>query len=85
MLLDSLITLINLLLKGLAGVAKGLVSILPVSPFKDINNSVVAKYLGNLNWIIPISTMLTITVAWLSAIAVYYLVQIVLRWTKSIQ
>lgn len=45
----------------------------------------VEKYLGMLNWFIPIDSMISIGIVWVSAIAVYYGVQLILRWIKAIE
>ena len=42
-------------------------------------------YLGYLNWVIPVSQMLTIGTAWLVAIGLYYLYSVIARWIKLIQ
>lgn len=63
-------------------------SILPDSPFKflhDYSTSPIGQWLGNINWFIPINSFLAITQVWLSAIIVYYVIQIVLRWAKAIE
>ncbi len=58
---------------------------LPASPFKDTFSAMADNtVLQYLNYFIPIGDFLTITTVWLSAIAVYYAYQIVLRWIKAI-
>ena len=67
---------------------KGALSLLPDSPFQYLQsygNSPVGQWLGYLNWFIPINTFLAITLAWLSGILVYYVIQIILRWAKAIE
>ena len=66
---------------------EGALSILPDSPFamlEDYSTSVVGKWLGWVNWFIPINFMVTVFAAWCSAILVYYVIQIILRWAKAI-
>lgn len=85
MLWDWLVDFINAIIVGLADVFNVIISILPDSPFTFINNSDVSKYLGYLNWVIPIETFISITVLWVTAIVIYYSVSIVLRWIKAIE
>ena len=86
MLWDWLVNFINAIIVGLADVFNVIISILPDSPFTFINNSLdVSKYLGYLNWVIPIETFVSITVPWVTAIVIYYSVSIVLRWIKAIE
>ena len=62
---------------------------LPISPFyRFFNNwegfAVIQQYLKYVNWFVPISILLDMLVVWLSAIAVFYGVQAVLRWIKIV-
>ena len=84
MLIKVIVGFINLIIKFLGAVAESLIGILPTSPFLVFQN-VNIPYLDTLNWVIPIDVMFSITVYWLSSIAIYYLVQVVLRWVKVIQ
>ena len=62
-----------------------LLSLLPLSPFTEVINSLEAlPYLGYINWFIPIGSMLKIGVAWLGAIALYYAYSVIARWLKLI-
>ena len=62
-----------------------IVNVLPRSPFLQFIENVEMPYLPYLNWLIPVREMVQVFGAWLGAIAVFYLVQIVLRWVKVIQ
>lgn len=63
-----------------------LVDFLPISPIVFIQSiPEVEKYLGMLNWFIPIYTLISMTEAWLTAIVTYYVVQAILRWAKIIE
>lgn len=62
-----------------------IVSVLPTSPvqrylsaFDDL------PYLSWLNWFIPVSSILVVMETWLTAIALFYLYSIILRWIKAI-
>jgi len=85
MLADFFISIANFFIEALAGVANIALSILPPSPFQVVSNADVTNYLGYFNWVVPVNTILTITIYWLGAIAIYYVVQVILRWVKIIQ
>lgn len=62
---------------------------LPVSPVQRfLQNwngiSTIQQYLKYINWFIPVSILLDILVAWLSAIAIFYMVMAILRWVKVV-
>lgn len=63
-----------------------LIDILPKSPIYFVNSiPEVKKVLGYLNWFFPIDAMLALTEAWLTAIVIYYIVQVILRWIKVVE
>lgn len=60
--------------------------LLPDSPFASFEiPEIVRDILGYVNYFVPISAMLVVGTSWLAAIGIYYAVQTVLRWTKSIK
>lgn len=61
-------------------------ALLPSSPFADIEiPQEVKNILGYVNYFIPIRAMLAIAGAWLGAIGVYYLYQVILRKVNAIK
>lgn len=61
-------------------------ALLPLSPFTEVIDSLESvPYLGYLNWFIPVGTCLKIGTLWLSAIIIFYIYSIILRWIKAIQ
>ena len=69
-------------------VFEGILLLLPTSPFVNIKSHldpVFLDILGYVNYYIPIGTILTIVVAWLGCIAIYYLYQLVLRTIKAVE
>ena len=65
--------------------ADALAKVLPLSPFQQyIASFKNIPYLGYLNWFLPIGTCIKIGAAWLSAIALFYLYSIIMRWLKMI-
>ena len=63
-----------------------IIDILPKSPITYIaSNPEVEKVMGYVNFFIPIYSMIGILEAWLSAIVIYYVVQVILRWAKVVE
>ncbi len=61
-------------------------SLLPTSPFvRYINALSTVPYLAYLNWFIPIPTFLAIGQAWLTAVGIFYIYSIILRWIRAIE
>lgn len=59
---------------------------LPDSPFVMLQRSAsVNQVIGIVNWIVPFSQMVAILQVWLTAVAVYYVYQIILRWAKAVE
>lgn len=80
---------------GIIEILINIVNLLPESPFATIFDGLVngfpadfpytlAFVLNFLNWLFPISAIMELFSAWLFAIAIYYVFQIVLRWGKVI-
>lgn len=60
-------------------------SVLPLSPFAPYIDQLAAlPFLGYLNWFIPVGALLKIGTAWLTAIGLYYLYSVIMRWIKLI-
>ncbi len=69
----------------LSGLADGLISLLPLSPFTEMIATLEQfPYLGMLNWFIPIAPMVGIAGGWLLAIGLYYAYSVIARWLKLI-
>lgn len=69
-----------------SGIGDKIIDFLPGSPIVFLQSiPEVEKYLGMLNWFIPIYSMISITEAWLVVVLLYYVVQVVLRWVKVIE
>lgn len=69
--------------------AEWALSILPDSPFIVIDsisiNDQIYEYIQYINWFVPVPAIVALLSAWTSAILVYYIVQIVLRWANAIE
>lgn len=82
---DIFQSVVDTITTGMLNACKLVFNILPNSPFKVIDNSVINEYIPGLNWIFPISQMVAILEAWVSCILTYYAYQIILRWSKAIK
>lgn len=78
--------LFNWISESFQTIGDKIVSFLPSSPIVYLESiPEVEKYLSMVNWFIPIYSMISLTEAWLLAVVLYYIVQIVLRWIKVIE
>lgn len=63
-----------------------IIDFLPGCPIQFIHTiPEVKKYLGMVNWFIPIDSMISLATVWLLAVGAYYAYQLVLRWIKAIE
>lgn len=59
---------------------------LPKDPFIEyINNLSIPQYVNYVNWFVPVTEILNIMSIWLTAVAAYYLISVVLRKAGVIQ
>lgn len=80
------IGLINALIRGVGKILSILLFLLPDSPFTNfLKTSPIVKYLGYINYFIPIADMIGILSLWTIAIGLVYIVQIALRWAKAME
>lgn len=67
------------------GLIQNIISLLPTSPFAPfIQEFSSLPFLGYLNWFFPVRACLTVMAAWLSAITLFYIYSVVMRWVKLI-
>lgn len=85
MVTDFIVYIINKIIYIVGIALNTIFGLLPNTPFAIDETSVISEYMGYLNWIIPIDKILIVTMSWLTAIALYYVYQIVLRWIKAIE
>jgi hypothetical protein len=53
--------------------------------YLNTSASGVGKFLGMLNWFVPIAEMVVVLEIWGTAIVIWYLASIALRWVKAIE
>lgn len=81
--MDFLEGILNGLIEICGNAVNGVLSLLPMSPFSNLSLSVGADIVAYINFFVPVGQMITISSAWLSCIAIWYVVQICLRWLKA--
>ena len=60
-----------------------ILSVLPTSPLQPVIASLSSvDWLGYVNYFVPVGSFVAIGSVWLTAIAVYYVYQVILRWLK---
>lgn len=60
--------------------------LLPDSPFKDFSfPPEIETFLGYLNYYIPFSTLVTIALAWVTCVGIYYSYQLILRFIQAVK
>lgn len=64
----------------------GVVALLPRSPFTVIIDKIGGiPHLDWLNWFFPVQSVLTVFALWLSAVSLFYLYSIIMRWVRAIK
>ncbi len=85
MILNGLISFFNFLICSVGNLFTLIFSILPDSPFSVIYPFLSNGWFKNLNWLIPIPEIIVFLTSWLSAVLVYYVASIFLRFIKAIE
>jgi len=76
----------NWLGEKFSDLADKLINALPSSPIVWLQaNSEINKYMSYVNWFIPVYTFIGMMEVWLTAVVIYYVVQVILRWAKIVE
>ena len=76
----------NLVADKFQSLGNSIIQSLPGSPVQWLAaNPTIQKYLGWVNWFIPIQSIVAVYEGWLVCIVIYYVVQVILRWLKIIE
>ena len=61
--------------------------LLPDSPFDFIAtaDTDITKFIRQINWIIPVSSILVFLEVWLSSVLTFYAIKVILRWAKVLK
>lgn len=63
---------------------KGIIDLLPDSPFQMLDNSPISKYLVYINYFVDFAFIVDTLTLWLVAVAGYYTYSVILRMIKTI-
>lgn len=89
MLWTFIVKFLNALIKGLGKALSVIMFLFPNSPFQKIfgaiEKSPIAKFLGTMNYFLPIAEIVAVGVTYLACISVYYVVSTAARWVKAIE
>lgn len=85
--MDVFITFFQWIIDGFANILKYAIFLLPDSPFNFLStgDTDIARWIRQMNWIIPISSILLFLQAWIAAVLVFYFLKVILRWAKVLQ
>ena len=88
-LMNGITWIFNFILR-LVGMALGVIlSFLPNSPFKGIiewvNGLGIKEYLSYLAWLVPVKMIVGITAVWVTAVSIYFIYSVIMRWIKMIE
>lgn len=81
-----LLSLLQGIIDGLVTALKGIVSVLPGSPFNGLSAvSIDSKWLGYLCYLVPVPQMVALLEAWGVAVGTFYVFMVGMRWIKAIE
>ncbi len=78
----AVIAMINKVIAAAGAAITGIFIILPNSPFLWVEE-IDSEVLEAINWILPISAMISHIQLYVVAVAIYYALRIALRWLKA--
>lgn len=82
----GLVELFNKFIEFCGYILSAILGVLPTSPFNGVESFISDnKFLQYLGFVIPMPEIAAIFTSWLSAIAIWYVYQIILRWIKAIE
>lgn len=86
MIVNSLVIIANWFIDALAFMFEGALSVLPDSPFLQMNDVVQWGMFGSaIRLFFDVGTMIVHFSLYVTAIGTYYVIRMVLRWLKMIQ
>lgn len=82
MIADFFIMIINFFITLICGVITWIVNILPTSPFKNLSLEIPTKYLGYINYIIPLNLIIPVLLGWAAVMVGYKFLKWILHIIK---
>lgn len=78
----AIISIINRVIEAVGSAISAIFILLPNSPFLWVEE-IDSEVLEAINWIIPVSAMISHIQLYVVAVAIYYALRIALRWLKA--
>lgn len=78
----AIISIINRVIEAVGSAISAIFMLLPNSPFLWVEE-IDSEILEAINWIIPVSAMISHIQLYVTAVAIYYVLRIALRWLKA--
>ena len=78
----AIISIINRIIEAVGSAISAIFILLPNSPFLWVEK-IDSEVLEAINWIIPVSAMISHIQLYVTAVAIYYALRIALRWLKA--
>jgi hypothetical protein len=78
----AIISLINKVIAAVGSAISAIFMLLPSSPFLWVEQ-IDSQVLEVINWILPVSAMISHIQLYVTAVAIYYVLRIALRWLKA--
>ena len=78
----AVIAMINKVIAAAGAAITGIFIFLPQSPFLWVE-SIDSEVLEAINWLFPITAMISHLQLYVTAVAIYYVLRIALRWLKA--
>ena len=78
----AIISIINRVIEAAGSAISAIFMLLPNSPFLWVEE-IESEVIEAINWIIPVSAMISHIQLYVTAVAIYYVLRIALRWLKA--
>jgi hypothetical protein len=78
----GIISIINRVIEAVGSAISAIFIFLPDSPFLWVEE-IDSEVLEAINWVIPVSAMISHIQLYVTAVAIYYVLRIALRWLKA--
>lgn len=83
--MEIIYTVVNTIIAGFCNLIIWGLELLPLSPIEYAGDFIDPQILSYINWFVPVDTIVNILGVWCTAIGLYYLVAVALRWAKAIE
>lgn len=83
---DFIVNMLNNLIQMVGALISVLAMLLPDSPFQlAMDSSVITDLIAHFNWFFPVTEILATVQAWVTAMALYYIIMVPMRYIKMME